>query len=466
LQLLDTGVFMKHRGRLPEILRRAETGPVIDEKEFEAKLITPTVKRLIKKYGVHYDKDMVVPSDDDMADRIYQAGLEFAIEVGMFCQDTSRRITWSREEYEEGLSYCPSEAVIGEGYDAVTLKARVPEDKIPVVVSGGAVGVSITDELFIPLMLSYAQEPVIDLLEPASILSVHGMPIKAGSPWEILGGWKEAELSKQVVKMAGRPGMGLACVTISSTAAGQISPSCGAFSPSDWHHCSAISEFKTNYELLSKVAHTTRIGGNIEAYLNVIFGGFFGGPEGMAIGLAAGLIILNQNYMGTTLSVSSAHPFLHCGTTAKQIWAQSLAFQGLSRNSNLLIASMNKPVSGPGTKSILYENSALTIANVTSGLSVVESSMSASGINHKHASGLDSKICGEVARAVLGMERGKANEIVIKLLGLYEPVLNEKPIGKPFDEVYDIENIRPTAEWQGMYDEVKNELIQMGIAFN
>jgi methylamine---corrinoid protein Co-methyltransferase len=457
---------MKHRGRLPEILRRAETGPLIEEKEFEAQLIRSTVQRLIKDYGIHYDGDMIVPSDGDLADHLFEAGMEFAVEVGMFCQDTSRRITWSRDEYEQGIYYCPGEAVIGEGYDAVTLKTRVPEDATPVVVSGGAVGVTVPDELFIPMMLSYAQEPVIDLLEPASILSVHGMPIKAGSPWEILGGWKEADLAKQVVRTAGRPGMGIACVTISSTAAGQISPSCGAFSPSDWHHCSVISEFKTNYELLSKVAHTTRIGGNIEAYLNVIYGGFFGGPEGMAIGLAAGPIILNQNYMGTTLSVSSAHPNLHCGSTAAQIWAQSLAFQALSRNTNLILASMNKPASGPGTKSILYENSALTIANVASGLSVVESSMSASGIHHMHASGLDSKICGEVARAALGMERGQADEIVKKLTVLYEPVLEQKPIGRPFDEVYDVERIQPTPEWQDMYDEVKNELVGLGLGLN
>jgi len=457
---------VKHRGRLAEILRRAETGPLIEEKGFEAQLIRSTVKRLVDEYGIRYDGDVVVPCDDDMADRLFEAGMEFAVEVGMFCKDTSRRIIWSREEYDESIQFCPGEAVIGEGYDAVTLKARVPEDNTPIVVSGGAVGVSVPDELFIPMMLSYAQEPVIDLLEPASILSVYGMPIKAGSPWEILGGWKEADLSKQVVRMAGRPGMGIACVTISSTAAGQISPSCGAFSPSDWHHCSVISEFKTNYELLSKVAHTTRIGGNIEAYLNVIYGGFFGGAEGMAIGLTAGPIILNQNYMGTTLSVSSAHPNLHCGTTAAQIWAQSTAFQALSRNTNLILASMNKPASGPGTKSILYENSALTIANVASGISVVESSMSASGINHKHASGLDSKICGEVARAALGLERGSANEIVKKLTGLYEPVLEEKPVGKPFDEVYDVNKISPTAEWQGLFDEVKNELIGLGLALD
>ena len=68
---------MKNRGRLIEVLYKAETGPIIDEKEFEAKLITSTVKNLIKKYNVKFDRETIVPSDDDLADRIFQAGLEF-----------------------------------------------------------------------------------------------------------------------------------------------------------------------------------------------------------------------------------------------------------------------------------------------------------------------------------------------------------------------------------------------------
>lgn len=458
---------MKHRGRLLEVLRRAENGPLIEEKDFERNLITPTVKRLVDKYNIKFDRKTIVPSDDDQADRLFQAGLEFAVEVGMYCQNTNRRILWARQEYEDALRYCPSEALMGADRDAVTIRARKPESLAPVVVSGGAVGVPVPEELYIPLMLSYAKEPVIDILEPASIESAYGMPMKAGSPLEIIAGWRDAELAFQVINQAGRPGMCLACVTISATAIGQISPSSyGGFRPSDWHHCSVVSEFKTNYDLLSKVAHTTRIGGNMEAYLNVIFGGYFGGPEGVAIGLTAGPIILNQNYMGTTYSVAPSHPFLHCGSTSEMIWAQSSAFQALSKNTNLLLGSMNKPAGGPGTKSLLYENSALTIANVSSGISVVESCMSASGTNRKHASGLDSKICGEVANAATGLSRGQANDIVKRLTEKYEPGLSQKPAGKPFEEVYNIEKVEPTAEWQGLYDEVKGELRQMGLPIN
>ena len=50
--------------------------------------------------------------------------------------------------------------------------------------------------------------------------------------------------------------------------------------------------------------------------------------------------------------------------------------------------------------------------------------------------------------------------IEIRLSG---PDLETKPIGKPFEEVYDVVNVVPTAEWQGMYDEVWEELVGMGL---
>jgi len=198
---------MKHRGRLHEVIRRAEKGPMIEEKDFEKNLITPTVKQLIKKYDIKFNKNTTVPDDDDLADRLYQAGLEFAVEVGLFCKDTSRRILWSQEEYQDALRYCPAEAVIGEDRDAVTIRARTPESPTRVVVSGGAVGVPVPEEMYIPLMLSYAKEPVIDLLEPASIESAYGMPMKAGSPLEIIAGWRDAEyrISDMADKIFGLP---------------------------------------------------------------------------------------------------------------------------------------------------------------------------------------------------------------------------------------------------------------------
>jgi len=456
---------MNNRGRLLEVLGRAETGPIIEEKEFEAKLIPSAVKRLIGKYGVKFDRRVIVPCDDDLVDRIFQAGLEFAVEVGMYCQDTNRCITWTEAEYLEGLRSCPGEAVMGTGNDTVRIKPRMPESERTPTFVGGPFGVPVPEEMFVPIMLSYAQEPLIDVIENPTIERVYGHAIKAASPWEVLGGWREAELSFETINRAGRPGMPIGCIEISPTALAQISAaSWGGVRPSDWHHVSAPSEFKTNYDLLSKVAHITRIGGHMEAYLNIIYGGYLGGAEGVAIGLAAGLIVVNQNYMGTTISVSSAHPFLHSDATPESLWAQSLAFQAVSRHSRMLTASLCKPASGPGTSTLLYECAAFVIAGVASGLSVPQASMTATGAHSCHCSGLESKFSAEVARAATGMSRDQADEIVKKLLPKYETALPSKPIGKRFQEVYDLNTLQPTAEWLGVYDEVKAELVKMGMS--
>jgi methylamine--corrinoid protein Co-methyltransferase len=455
---------MNNRGRLLEVLNKAETGPIIDEKEFEAQLITQAIKKLIKKYDLKFDKSILVPADDDLADRVFQAGMEFAVEVGMFCQDTNRRILWTESEYLRGLESCSGKAVMGMGNDTVEINARTPESKTIPAFVGGPFGVPVPEDMFVPIMLSYAQEPLIDVIENPTIEKVYGYPVKADSPWEVLGGWREAELAFETINRAGRPGMPIGCIEISPTALAQISAaSWGGVRPSDWHHVSAPSEFKTNYDLLSKTTHITRIGAHMEGYLNIIYGGFLGGAEGVAIGLAAGMIVVNQNYMGTTISASSAHPFLHSDATPESIWAQSLAFQAISRNSKMLTASLCKPAAGPGTKTLLYECAAFILSGVVSGLTVPQAAMTATGTNRCHCSGLEARFSAEVSRAAAGMSREQADEITKKLMAIYEDDLPKKPIGQPFQEVYDLKSLQPTPEWNGIYEDVKDELINMGV---
>lgn len=456
---------MRHRGRLLEVLDRAETGPLIDEKEYEKKLVAQTAKRLIGEHGLKYDAKTVIPADDAQADRLFEAGLDFAVNVGMLCTNTLRRITWTRPEYEEALRYTPQEAILGAGADAVLVRARTPEDSARPIVVGGAFGVEIPENLFVPLMLSYAKESLIDVVDNPTLERVYGRSPKAASPWEIIGGWREAELSKQVIAQAGRPGMCVAGVELSPTALGEISASSwGGFRPTDLHHVAGVSEFKTNYESLSKIAHVTRIGGAIYAFMASIYGGFMGGAEGVALGLTAAGIVLNQNYMPAIMSLSSVHPFLQCTTTRELLWAFSLASQALSRNTRLIFSSLVRPSAGPGTKNLLYENAAFSIMSTVSGQSFIQTSMTASGTHARHASGLDAKISAEVSRAALGMSREEANDLVMRLLEVYEPRLEKHDVGQPFEEVYDLLTVSPTAAWQATYDEVKAHLIELGLA--
>jgi hypothetical protein len=201
----------------------------------------------------------------------------------------------------------------------------------------------------------------------------------------------------------------------------------------------------------------------MSGFYNPIYGGFVGGAEGVAVAMVAGPILLNQTYMATTFGARPDHPFLGCDTTPELLWAMSVAFQALTRNTNLLLHALAGPGGGPGTKTMLYENAAFSTTVTVSGISMIACSMSASGKHPRHASGLDAKICGEVARAAAGMSREEADRIVKQLVDRYQADLPTYPIGKPFEEVYDVETVQPTPEWRDLYGEVCDELVEVGL---
>jgi methylamine--corrinoid protein Co-methyltransferase len=237
----------------------------------------------------------------------------------------------------------------------------------------------------------------------------------------------------------------------------------GGYRPFDRHHVPTTSEFKTNNDLLAVITHIHNLDGFIGAYYNPIYGGHVGGAEGVAIAVAAGMILLNQVTIGHTFCTRPTHPFYGCDTTPEILWATSLGVQAITGNSDLMIAALAGPSGGPGTKTLLYENAAFSLMAVASGVSELLASHSAGGAVPRHGSGLDARICAEIVRTMPGLTREHANELVSQIISLYQNDLASKPIGKPFEEVYDIEKIKPTPAWQATYDQVKSELISMGL---
>jgi methylamine--corrinoid protein Co-methyltransferase len=455
---------MKQHPRLLEVLGRSDSGPIIEEVDFERRLVGPTIKGLVEKYDLHYSGECYVNSDNDLADRVFQAGVDFASEVGMFNQSTSRRITWTRAEVVEAIQNCPAAASLGDGAQRFTVIAREPEDSRRVALLGGVVGIPFPEDLYIPLTLSFLKQGIFDSVDSASLETAYGHPIKADSGWEVLGAWREAELALEALEIAGVPGTPYSAVELAPTALGGLAGvTWGGYRPFDRHHVATTSEFKTNNDLLAIITHIHNLGGFIGAYYNPIYGGHVGGAEGVAIAVAAGMILLNQVTIGHTFCTRPTHPFYGCDTTPEILWATSLGVQALTRNSNLMIAALAGPAGGPGTKTILYENAAFALMAMASGVSELLASHSAGGAVARHGSGLDARICAEVVQTMPGLTREHANELVAQILPRYESELEKKPIGSPFDEVYDLENIEPTATWQGIYDDVREELIGIGL---
>lgn len=447
------------------VLAKAENGPVVDEREWDRGFIGRTIKELVNRYNIEWDRgECTVPADDDLADRLFAAGVELAASSGVYCIDTHRRMPWTRAEIEQVLSEAPAEITIGEGRDQVTLRCRRPDDADRVGVIGGAYGIPVAEERFVPMMLSYAREPLIEFIENASLQTTHGHPIRANSAWDAVACWQEARLTAEVLDRAGRPGMSVGCANSSATAIGELSTTTwGGFRTADWHHNSLMSELKVSYTDLIKATHFRYTGAFSHNFYNPIFGGYPGGGPGLAVAIVAGMILLRATLWGESVNPGPSHAHLSCNTFPEMIAAQALAFQALSRNTHLITSVFSRPASGPGTMEIFYETAALTIAGVVSGAGFVKGVQSATGRIPEHCSGLEARFMAQVAHAARGLTRSEADRMVRSLAARYRDSLSDPPIGLPFERVYDIDSVRPFPHWQAMYARACTEMRELGL---
>lgn len=456
---------MRNTLRLLDVLDRMESGPIIDEEEWDMRLVPETMADLQMKYDINIPADNpIIPSNDAFADRLFEAGLEMAERLGVFCTSTSRRMTWTRNEILDAISVAPDHITIGKFPDAHTEVKRFPEDTQRITIKGGPVGTPSPEDLYLAIQQSYAQEPLVDLMIDGSLETVYGREGRSGSPWEVLLCWHEMELTLAAAQRACRPGLGIGVAENAVTEIGELSiTAADRLGPHHWHHVAMISEFKTNYGLMTKVAHIHKSGSIIHCFYNTIYGGTVGGREGMAIAIVGGCILLQMAYMTPTHSVSPTHPFFGNTTTPDILRATAPAQQALSRNTHLLNDVVITPVGGPGTKTLLYEVAAQSLVAVASGSAALIGPRSGAGTEPGHVSGLEARFMAEVAHAAAGMSRDEANRIAEALTDRYQGDLDQRPYGKRFDEVYDAVRVQPTEEWLAVYEEVKGELRDLGL---
>jgi methylamine--corrinoid protein Co-methyltransferase len=115
---------------------------------------------------------------------------------------------------------------------------------------------------------------------------------------------------------------------------------------------------------------------------------------------------------------------------------------------------------------VLYEAAAHGLTSTVSGGHLWETAV-AHNKYRNHATPREARLACEVGHAVArqGMTRLQANEIVLKLLEIYESQIADAPKGKPFQECYDPRTARPQPWYLEMYKQVKNELGEMGVEF-
>ncbi len=101
-----------------DVYAGALEGPVTSEKEFTLKHFVPALKDVVNAYGIKYDRENPVPWNDDTADNLYDAAIDFLGRVGVYCMDTNRVIHFTKDEILRAVNEAPGREKNGEANDS------------------------------------------------------------------------------------------------------------------------------------------------------------------------------------------------------------------------------------------------------------------------------------------------------------------------------------------------------------
>ena len=187
---------------------RAKVGEKCTQDEWDLMRIPMKAMELKQKYGLDF-KGEFVPTDKDMMEKLFHAGFDMLLECGIYCTDTHRIVKYTEDEIWDAINNVQKGFTLGTGRDAVNVRKRSVGDKRKPIIQGGPTGSPISEEVFIPVHLSYALEREVDTIVDGVMTSVRGKSPVPGSPYEVLAAKTETRLIKQACALAGRPGMGI-----------------------------------------------------------------------------------------------------------------------------------------------------------------------------------------------------------------------------------------------------------------
>ncbi len=453
-----------------EVLDRASnTGPMLEPREFDM-LVFKTANELVKEFDIKYDPQTPVPSDDSLADDLFESGLRLYLKTGTYCIQTHRQIKFSEGEIKEAMRKVPSKILIGEGAETMWLKQRKVEDVSPPLNLGGVIeGNPQEGTMFVKLYQSIAQEKeAIDGIYFGPPFTVEGRTWRPGTPLEAHAGICAANWAREALRRVGRPGLHL--LSACPSAIGDIASCDPQFGvrPSDSIVLPTTSELKTDYDSLAKVAFSLNYGCHRHPYWLPMIGGYAGGPPGAAIVGVAGAfhaILVYQLMTSGYATVAAGSIKIQGATQRDAIWLRSLVTQALVRNTSVIVGTGCTTCAGPGTEMMFLELASTTIGSVTCGCHIMDGARKEVLVKPNQASGLEPRFQGEVAKGVRGLKRVDANQIVKILLQRYEDKLTAAPEGKSFDELYDLITLTPRLDYLQVYNKVKDELGEMGLRF-
>ena len=114
-----------------QVCERGKLGDRVAQRDFDLDHVYGNLKRLIAESELHYDPEQPVPTDDALADRVFDAAVEFVVASGVYFQDAGRIARFTTEEVLAAVADHPGEVWLGSGAETRALRPRKPDANTP-----------------------------------------------------------------------------------------------------------------------------------------------------------------------------------------------------------------------------------------------------------------------------------------------------------------------------------------------
>lgn len=183
-------------------------GEKMTEDEWDYQVIPNNAATLKEKYKLDFG-EKIVPEDKSTMNDLFNAGLEMLVTSGFFLTDLRRVMYVTEEEVREGIEKAPKKLTLGEGRDAAYFNPRRGNSPVKPIIQGGPTGAPISEDIFIQVMQSYAQESIVDTLVNGVMATIGGKSAKTNTPHEISAVMAELRAVNEAKIRAGRPYMAI-----------------------------------------------------------------------------------------------------------------------------------------------------------------------------------------------------------------------------------------------------------------
>jgi methylamine--corrinoid protein Co-methyltransferase len=460
---------------LLEIADRARKGPKLSEDEWNLNLFK-SMQNLSREFGLKdLGPDVYLDIDHDYADKAFDAAVRFIVEVGVFVIPFNRVLKFTEEEVKEAIRSAPGEVLIGAGRDARRIIKREIEDRRSVHV-WSAMHSPYTEDLHHLAPKNYAMIQRMDMIDGFNSTHFDGYEVYS-PPIEAYAAMREIAYMREGVRKAGRPGMAIHYYPINTTASTMIAP----LDPerglrrTDGVLVRSLPDIKIQVDMLTACMVYENygcyrfIGGSSQ------IGAFCGGPAGAIIEAIVHTIngvLIYHGYLGTTgvgyiYAKSNADPRIQ----TRPAWPAAVVHHALCRNSRMIRFGGTQNWSGGawGIGSAMHLRSiavdSMTATVLGSGLGIRRA---ARPQPNEGQSPLEIEWSIDVSDATIkaGMGLQDVEEVMKTLNKRYTGTPIPKVKKKVVTEVYDLVRHRPFDVYQKVYEEVKKEYMDLGLAFD